>query len=403
MIDPRIPLQVEGPPDPLQRMGQIMGLRQQRREGQRQETRFAAEQREQQEQDAVRAVIRKHGGFTEEAIQEIATINPEAALGLQQLIQQGQITALNLKKAQQPEPPPPTPKLQSVIERDLGGRETTRFLPETELPGQAFIREPLPAPDKPPSEPTSFDAEILAAKRSGDPQRLKDAIALKRQAEAAGRGPIASPQPSYVWAVPPGETAARRMTEEEARRLRATQPPTASSGLGAAPIQLRNQRTAAALNGVERLKKLAPVREPGPLGIAQGIGEVAKGYAGYSTKTRQFQALIQPTAMQMAVAVQGAANLSDTERKVMAEMLGSINTMDYESQMALLDSAVELLKNSADVEKVGTVWRVRGRAPQAAQEAPGMKVKMLDPRGRPLEVPFEKVEELEALGATVVR
>ena len=396
MIDPRIPLQVEGPPDPLQRMGQIMGLRQQRREGQRQETRFAAEQREQQEQEAVRAVIQKYGGFTEEAIQEIATINPEAAIGLQQLIQQGQITALNLKKAQQPEPPPTPEWIETEGPEGEAGR-----LYDVPEPGR-FYRKPVPG-DKPPAEPTTFDADILAAKRSGDPQRLKDAIALKRQAEAAGRGPIASPQPSYVWAVPPGETAARRMTEEEARRLRATQPPTASSGLGAAPIQLRNQRTAAALNGVERLKKLAPVREPGPLGIAQGIGEVAKGYAGYSTKTRQFQALIQPTAMQMAVAVQGAANLSDTERKVMAEMLGSINTMDYESQMALLDSAVELLKNSADVEKVGTVWRVRGRAPQAAQEAPGMKVKMLDPRGRPLEVPFEKVEELEALGATVVR
>ena len=228
-LNPNIPLQVQPPPDPLQRMGQIMGLRQQRREGQRQETRFAAEQREQQEQDAVRAVIRKHGGFTEEAIQEIATINPEAALGLQQLIQQGQITALNLKKAQQPEPPPPTPKLQSVIERDLGGRETTRFLPETELPGQAFIREPLPAPDKPPSEPTSFDAEILAAKRSGDPQRLKDAIALKRQAAAAGRGPSTSPQPSYHWATDPTTGQERFMTAEEIRTSGAKPPGTAQS------------------------------------------------------------------------------------------------------------------------------------------------------------------------------
>src|SRR3990167_5308599 len=189
MIDARIPLQVEPPPDPLQRMGQIMGLRQQRRVGQREEARFAAEQREQQEQDAVRAVIQKHGGFTEEAIQEIATIHPEAALGLQQLIQQGQITALNLKKAQQPEPPPePRPEW---IETEGPEGEAGRLYDVPE-PGR-FYRKPVP-PDKPPAEPTTFDADILAAKRSGDAQRLKDALALKKQALEAGRAPPAAPE-----------------------------------------------------------------------------------------------------------------------------------------------------------------------------------------------------------------
>src|SRR3990167_44606 len=146
--------------------------------------------------------------------------------------------------------------------------------------------------------------------------------------------------------------------------------PPASGGIGSASVQLRNSRAAAAFNSIERLKQLAPVRSPGPLGIVQGMGEVAKGYAGYSTKTRQYQALIQPAAMQMAAAVQGAANLSDNERQAMATMLGSINTMDYESQIALLDQAVELLQNGFEVEKVNNVWRARTGNRPATPSAP---------------------------------
>ena len=176
--------------------------------------------------------------------------------------------------------------------------------------------------------------------------------------------------PQYVFAVDPQTGESRRMTEEEAVRIGATQPQ-GSGGLGGAAVQLRNSRAAAALNSIERLKQLAPVRSPGPAGIAQGVGEVAKGYLGYSTKTRQFQALIQPTAMQMVAAIQGAANLSDNERKAMAEMLGSINTMDYESQMALLQHAADLVSSGADVEQVEGKWLPVTRA---FKVAPGARV-----------------------------
>lgn len=169
------------------------------------------------------------------------------------------------------------------------------------------------------------------------------------------REPSAPRAEQYVWAVDPSDGETKRMTEAEARAKGATQPQ-GSGGLGGAAVQLRNSRAAAALNSIERLKQLAPVRSPGPAGIAQGAAEVAKGYMGYSTKTRQFQALIQPTAMQMAAAIQGAANLSDNERKAMAEMLGSINTMDYESQMALLQHAADLVSSGADVENVDGKW-----------------------------------------------
>lgn len=131
-------------------------------------------------------------------------------------------------------------------------------------------------------------------------------------------------------------------------------------GLGTANVQLRNARIATALNSVEGLKKLAPKRTPGPMGLVEGAVDTAQGWAGLNPQARQYTAKLQPVAMQMAVAVQGAQNLSDSERKAMAGMLGSIATMDYESQMALLDSAMDTLSNSGDVEKVGETWQPRG-------------------------------------------
>lgn len=209
MIDPRIPLGVEGPPDPLVRMGQIMGLRQQRQAGQRQEAQFAAEQREQAEQEAVRAVIQKHGGFTDAAVEEIATINPEAALRLKQFIQQGQITALNLEEARRPKPPPlpiqwdpEKPLVDPVTGATVRPAEPTQ---KPVVPIQWDPTKPLVDPatgaivrpaEPPTSLATTFDAEILAAKRSGDSKRLAEAIALKAQAEAAGRAPARPQEPN---------------------------------------------------------------------------------------------------------------------------------------------------------------------------------------------------------------
>ena len=76
------------------------------------------------------------------------------------------------------------------------------------------------------------------------------------------------------------------------------------------------------------------------------------------------------TNQEWGAAVQGAANLSDNERQAMATMLGSINTMDYESQIALLDQAVELLQNGFEVEKVNNVWRARTGNRPATPSAP---------------------------------
>lgn len=126
----------------------------------------------------------------------------------------------------------------------------------------------------------------------------------------------------------------------------------AMQGRGGESADARSQRTAAALNSIDMLKGLAPKRSPGPLGMLEGAGDLVAGYAGYNTNARQYSALLQPTAMQMAVAIQGAAGLSNAERETMVGMLGNIATMDYETQMALLEKASELVRGGADVQQV---------------------------------------------------
>jgi hypothetical protein len=159
------------------------------------------------------------------------------------------------------------------------------------------------------------------------------------------RPPPSGSQPDQQWLMRNGQEVYGEYQPGDSRV-------TASSGMAAAQIGTRNNRAAAALNSIEKLKELAPVRTPGPKGIAEGAGETVKGYLGYNTKARQYSALLGPTAMQMAVAIQGAANLSDTERETMKGMLGSIAGMDYESQLALLDNAAQLISNAADVQAV---------------------------------------------------
>ena len=126
----------------------------------------------------------------------------------------------------------------------------------------------------------------------------------------------------------------------------------AMQGVGGEASDARAQRSAAALNSIDQLKKLAPQRLPGLPGMVQGAAASVAGAAGYNTGARQYNALLGPTAMQMAVAIQGAAGLSNAEREVMKGMLGSIATMDYESQMALLEKASQLIRTGADVSLI---------------------------------------------------
>lgn len=215
------------------------------------------------------------------------------------------------------------------------------------------------------------------ASTNRDDRRQQEALEEQRQHNRAMEGKEKTP--SYSWALDPKTGEEVFASAEEIRANGYQRAPSAASGMGAASIQLRNKRAAAALNSVETLKELAPERLPGPLGIAQGVVDVAKGYAGFHSNARQYQALVQPTAMQMAAAIQGAANLSDNERKAMADMLGSIHTMDYESQMALLDRARDLLKSGADVENVEGYWIPVERG--AIKVAPGAAMPQPDDDG----------------------
>lgn len=178
------------------------------------------------------------------------------------------------------------------------------------------------------------------------------------------REPAREPAEQFQWAYDPKTEQDVLATPDEIRARGLQKPPTAAGGLGGAAVRLRNARTASALNAVSQLEQLAPERASGLPGIIQGAGQTIAGYAGYNTRARQYNARLQPTAMMMAAAVQGAANLSDNERKAMAEMLGSIGTMDYETQMALLQQAKDMLVNSgADITQLPTgAWVPADRA-----------------------------------------
>lgn len=251
---------------------------------------------------------------------------------------------------------------KSPTQRKLMGEEADRALSQTREDRALSASQQLQADRE--ADNTRADAAAMALQRDREADnRRADATA------AAGRSN------DTEWVTRDGEAV--QIPKGTAQRGDVPYRPESGGGLGAANIQTRNARAAAALNGIEKLITLAPKRTPGPLGIAEGAIEVGKGVIGYSTKVRQYQALIQPVAMQMAVAIQGAANLSNTEREAMAKMLGSIGSMDYESQMALLENAKDLIKSGHDVAQAGGAWvpangriKVAPRAPEPGAGQP---------------------------------
>ena len=237
------------------------------------------------------------------------------------------------------------PVIDSLIEksptqRELFGKEADRTLNQARENRALLSAQQVEADRIADNKRADKAAEALASDREADNRRL-----IAESARAAGR--------DVEWVTRNGEVV---------QILKGAAQPgdvpysAASMGMGAASIQTRNARAAAALNGIEKLITLAPKRTLGPLGIAEGAIEVGKGMVGYNTNVRQYQRLIQPVAMQMAVSIQGAANLSNNEREAMAKLLGSIGSMDYESQMALLENAKDLVKSGHDVTQVDGSW-----------------------------------------------
>ncbi len=143
-----------------------------------------------------------------------------------------------------------------------------------------------------------------------------------------------------------------RLADNEIRAGDIPYSASAMQGRAGESADVRTKRTAAALNAIDMLKSVTPKRVEGFPGILQGGWEKAKGLAGFNTQARQYEALLGPTAMLMAVAVQGAAGLSNSEREAMAGMLGSIDKMDYPSQLALLDKASQIVGAGEDVQRV---------------------------------------------------
>lgn len=146
----------------------------------------------------------------------------------------------------------------------------------------------------------------------------------------------------------------------------------AMQGMGGESADARSMRTAAALNTIDKLKTMAPKRLEGPAGIVEGGWRSLKGAVGLDPQTEVYKRMLGAAAMQMAVAIQGAAGLSNAERETMKDLLGKIHTTDYVSQMELLEQASQMIRAGADVAQVQvidpetketkTIWQPRGRS-----------------------------------------
>ena len=214
--------------------------------------------------------------------------------------------------------------------------------------GDTLINENPELPEPPKSyQVTVPGPDGKPMSRLATPEEMASGVRVYQEPKV----PAAGPRPTYVTLSSPTTGEQRQMeTGPEANTLLGQGWKILQAGQArAVPQDLRATRAASALNAIEKLKSLAPKRAPGLPGMIEGVGEVAKGLAGYNTETRQFTSLLQPTGMQMAIALQGAANLSDSEREVMVSALGSIAGMDYESQMALLENASDMISGGGDV------------------------------------------------------
>ena len=231
------------------------------------------------------------------------------------------------------------PSTREVKTRNADGSETIQIVNDT--PGQTFNSA---APVKEPKQyPVTVPGPNGPMQRLASEQEMSAGVPVYREPKAA---PAAQPDQSFVIRGGVVTPIAKGTAQPGDVPYSAD----AMQGMGGEASDTRSMRVAAALNSIEKLKTLAPNRAPGLPGMIQGAGAKVAGLAGYNTGARQFDALLQPTAMQMAVAIQGAAGLSNSEREAMAKMLGNIATMDYESQMALLENASEMIRGGADVE-----------------------------------------------------
>lgn len=199
-------------------------------------------------------------------------------------------------------------------------------------------------PPKPESKPQPTEWSVLLEAAGGDPRK---ALALRQQQQQGNKAPEI---PDQKFVIRNGQVVP--ITAGQAQPGDIPYSAEAMQGMGGESADARAMRTAAALNSIDTLKELAPKRVEGPVGMLQGAYESGKGALGYNTQVKQYNALLGPTAMQMAVAIQGAAGLSNAEREVMKGMLGNIATMDYTSQMALLERASQLVRGGADVDLV---------------------------------------------------
>ena len=189
--------------------------------------------------------------------------------------------------------------------------------------------------------------EERTAREAGGLKKLEQEAEIRARAEAKYRRPEKPDKPQYVQ-VMGADNKLQMMTPEEIRASGGV--PTAgrgAGGLGAASTELRRKRVEAAKRSVAKLNELSQQIHTvgGPGGRISGAIRGGKARLGLDPVVHQFQRLRQPAALQLAVAIQGAQNLSDTDREAMAKLIPD-ETVEMETAVPMMNMLVEMLEEN---------------------------------------------------------
>jgi hypothetical protein len=203
---------------------------------------------------------------------------------------------------------PTAPKTREVRTRGTDGTETIQIVEDT--PGQSFTSTPEEKPDT-----RALNIQLADAIRRGDMPAASAIRRAIREAADASRDPNAGPrdplETTTTWAVDPRDGVTKPMTLAEARRIGATQAPTAD---------MRNKdagkRTAARAVDAVRALGESIITKVGPAQRADAIKRGAEAVFGNDPEFQTYQDSRMALAGTLAVEQQGS-RVSDADVKAL--------------------------------------------------------------------------------------
>ncbi len=193
-------------------------------------------------------------------------------------------------------------------------------------------------------DPTAAVQEVMEPTEEDEVRRTGLLAEARAQAEAKYRAPPGG-APDFEWVTRDGTplqirkgTAASGDRPYDAAAAR-------QNLIGPVQERLREKRLAAAQWSLDKLKSLSEQinTQQGPAAIGTGVVRRGKAALGLDPIVNEARRIRQTAAMQFAVAIQGAANLSNQERTALLQMIPG-ETVDHDTAVALYDDLGEMLQ-----------------------------------------------------------